>query len=260
MLRPSFRRSLLLISTLLFPTFCIAFEPYDLIEGLLPKDKFPRVLNSTDIELNPNDPEPLFTPDGDFNNDGVLDMAISGISGLPGTKPTYFLLVGTQLQNPVRYQKLFFQEYAAPVFLHKPGTTGEKDPGDQAFSITPCSHCSDGTDFYWDPNKQTFKQTAWVKRVRHFQNVQRRPDEEPVPPELVDKALKIAGELTDVKVFVAGIKKAGKQLGTRVRAVDLEKQQVAVSIFEKKKQKEILYDEITVDAENGTVVKRGRSR
>jgi hypothetical protein len=226
-----------------------------MIEALLSKDKFPRVLNSTDIELNPNDPEPLFTPDGDFNKDGIDDMAISGLLGLPGTKPTYFLLVGTQLQNPVRYEKFFYKEYDRPVFLHKPGTTGDEDPGDQAFSITPCSHCSDGFDFYWNPKKKAFDQTAWIKRVRHFQQMTHRPDEESISPEMLDKALKVAGELTDVKVFVAGLKKAEKTLVTKARP-NKYPSQVVLSIFEKKKAKEILYDEITVDVEAGGVVKR----
>lgn len=258
----NFAQVLLLTLAPLYSTaFLHGFEPYNLIEALIAKDSLPRVLNSTDIDLNPNDPQPLFSPMGDFNGDGIPDMAISGIYGLP-QKNRYFLLVGTQHSNPVRYQKLFFAEYDKPIFLHKPGTTGEKDPGDQAFAVTFCSGCTDGLDFTWDSEKKSFNQTSWEKRFRRFESLPRIPENEEVPPETVDKALQIVGDLTDVKVFVAGIKKAKKQLGTRVMRTGTPEQrtdsQVTVQIFERKKKGETLYDELIVDVVGGKILKRKR--
>lgn len=256
-------RPLVLVFALLaldVPSVIHALDPYDLIESLMPKDTLPRVLNSDDIELQPNDPQPLFSPTGDFNNDGTQDMAIAGIYGLPSGN-RYFLLIGTEFINPVRYEKLFFREYAHPVFLHKPGTTGERDPGDQAFSITPCSQCSDGLDYYWNKKKKTFEAREWLKRVRRYTQVPHIPEADLVPPETVDKALQIVGELPDVKVFVAGLKKAGKQLGTRVRPAEITGEapsQVVVTIFEKKNKDDKIYDALTVDVEQGRVVKRRR--
>lgn len=240
-----------------------AFETYDLIEALLPHEKLPRVLNSIDIDLNPNDPQPMFSPMGDFNADGIPDMAIVGTYG-PLKKNITFLLVGTQFQNPIRYQQLFFKEYPQPVFLHKPGTTGEKDPGDQAFSITSCSQCTDGIDFYWDNKKQTFELRPWEKRFRRYQNVPHMPELDLVAPEIVDKALQLVGNLTDVKIFVAGLKKAKKHLGTRVKPSGIRgvvpETQVIVEIFEKKKDRKKVYDEVTVDVETGMVIERKTQR
>ncbi len=233
-----------------------------MIDALVAKTNLPRVLNSTDININPNDPQPLFTPAGDFNKDGIPDMAISGIYGLP-SKNQYFLLVGTQFQNPVRSEALFFREYSQPVFLHKPGTTGDKDPGDQAFAITACSNCSDGFDFFWDPKQKTFNQVPWVKRVRHYQEIKPASPSDAVPPEVVDQALQIVGELPDIRIFVAGLQKTGKQLGTRVKQAKLPEAEatvVVVEVFEKKKKGENLYDALTVDVKEKKVVKRGKSK
>ncbi len=231
----------------------------------------PRLLNSTDIDLQPNDPQPLFSPIGDFNNDGIPDMAISGIYELPSSKNRYFLLVGTQFEKPLRYERMYFKEFDKPVFLHKPGTTGEKDSGDQCFSVTFCAECTDGIDFYWSPKTHSFDERPWEKRFRRYTHVSYMPAEREVPDEMVDRALKVVGNLDDVKIFVAGLKKSGKKLGTRVRAVSNEAepadpnapiQTVTVEIFEKKKDAEKLYDEVTVDVTKDVVVSRktkGRS-
>ncbi|MCG3203354.1 MAG: hypothetical protein KCHDKBKB_00010 [Elusimicrobia bacterium] len=240
-----------------------AFEAYDLIDAVLSKEKQPRILNSADIELKPQDPQPLFSPSGDFNGDGLMDMAIAGIYGFP-KKEAYFLLVGTQLQNPVRYKTLFFKEYSKPIFIHKPGTTGVKDPGNQAFSTTPCSDCTDGTDYHWNKERESFDLRPWESRMREYKNLPHIPELDMVSPETVDKALQIVGNLTDVKLFIAGLKKSKRDLGTRVKPAGLKSTtpatQVRVQIFEKKKGGEKLYDEILVDVESGKVLSRKSQR
>lgn len=235
-------------------------DSYSLIGELLSKDQLPRILNSDDIQLNPHDPQPLFAPNGDFNGDGIDDMAISGIYTLPSGPMKYFLLVATQYENPVRYEKFLFKEFPKPVFIHKPKTTGERDPGNQAFSVTFCSNCNDGFDLYWDAPNNSFHFQPWEKRVRRYQQLPHAPELDLISPETVDQALKIVGRLKDVEAFVAGLKKKGGALGSRVnrlRPTD-PLSVVEVSIFEKGKKREVIYDAITVDVEKETVLDRRR--
>src|SRR5206468_3292 len=107
-----------------------------------------RVLNTLDIPgWNSSNPAPLFSPVADFTGDGEPDIAISGIFDLPKNKNRYFLLVATRSKSPTPFTQLFYKEVPVPVFIHKPGTTGEADPGDQAFSISFCWECDKGEDF-----------------------------------------------------------------------------------------------------------------
>lgn len=140
------RFGMMVIAAFFFVTvFGWAMEPHDVLMDLLPSDPIPRVMNTEDVpDLSPTDPQPLFTPEGDFNKDGAREMAISGIYELPGKGPRYFLLVAAEKKGDLHYEQLFFREYPKPVFIHPPGTTGEADPGDQAFSISFCSHCEEG--------------------------------------------------------------------------------------------------------------------
>lgn len=254
-----FSAVLLLLAFLLpAPLAAEPFDPYALIEAYAANDKHPRVLNSDDIKINPTDPQPLFTPDGDFNGDGIQDMAIAGIYDLPTDKKKYFLLVGTQWKAPIRYERWYFQEYDHPVFLHKAGTTGEGDPGNQAFSATDCAGCTSGVDFVWNKKKNAFDQKPWAKRIRRYEAVAVRPASQPVPDEVVDHALQVVGALKDVQFFVAGLKKKKGQLGTRVESTwDAPvEERVKVLVFEKKEKTEKMYDVFTVDLKTDTILKR----
>jgi hypothetical protein len=244
---------------LLLPWPARAVDPNDVLESLLPNERLARVLNSDDITLNPNDPEPLFTPVGDFNRDGSDDIAISGIDALENGHARYFLLVAAGHTNPVHYDKLFYGEFPTPVFLHRPGTTGEYDPGKQAFSITACASCSDGEDFFWDAKKKRFERRSWEKRRRRYEVIQHRPEAVPDAPQ-TETALKIIGALPDVVGYVQDLKKHNRVLGTSAdiehrRAPDI----IDVEVYEKRGSKKIIYDTFTVNVASQTIVKRGRN-
>ena len=144
----------------------------------------PRVLNSDDIILNPNDPEPLFEPTGDFNKDGTDDIAISGIYVLEKGPNRYFLLVAAVHADPVRYDKLFYAEFDKPVFLHQPGTTGESSiQGTPSFFHDICgSSCTDGQDLCGIRRRRHLEQKEWEQRRREYRMIiQHRPDRTPDP-------------------------------------------------------------------------------
>jgi hypothetical protein len=218
----------------------------------------PRLLNSQDIALKPNDPQPVFAPEGDFDHDGSTDIAISGVYTLKEGPGRYFLLVATD-KGVGRYKPLFLSDYDRPVFLHQPGTTGGADPGDQAFSMTFCADCSDGRDFYWDKRAKNFRQEPWKDKTERQQKMVTVAAVD-VPAEQADKALQVVGKIPDVVAFTEGIKKAGKAFGVRVEYTDPSNQTapLRVRIYEKKGKGEKLYDAIDVDVEKMTVVKRRR--
>jgi uncharacterized protein YggU (UPF0235/DUF167 family) len=81
-----------------------------------------------------------------------------------------------------------------------------------------------------------------------------------VPPEIIDKALKIISPLKDVQIFIAEVKKSSGTLAVRIEEEPLEgKNNYAVKILEKKEGKEILYDVLTVDIKKGKVVRRQKT-
>ncbi|MCB4757072.1 MAG: hypothetical protein LHV69_08630 [Elusimicrobia bacterium] len=258
MMRHVFMKILSGSALLLFPFAAWAVDPHAVLEALLPQEKIPRVLNSEDIpELRPNDPQPLFTPEGDFNRDGVSDIAIAGVYELPGPGPKFFLLVATERKDPVRYEKLYVQAYGRPVFLHRPGTTGEADPGDQAFSISFCRDCQEGQDFYWNKRKRQFDIRPWSPKVKRFQKAVEVPGRI-VPPEVVDKAIQIVSQLKDVQKFTSDVKARGGALAVRVDYADKSEKtnRTVVTLSEKREGKEYLYDNVVVDIARGKVVKR----
>ncbi len=238
----------------------LAVDSTDVLQSLLPTARLPRVLNSDDIVLNPNDPEPLFEPTGDFNKDGIDDIAISGIYVLEKGPNRYFLLVAAVHSDPVRYDKLFYGEFDKPVFLHQPGTTGEFDPGTQAFSMTSCSSCTDGHDFVWNPKKKILEQKGWEQRRREYRMIQRRPDRTP-DPDKTDLALKIVGSLPDVVTYVDKLNKRKGVLGTSARFPEpplRDADHVEIDVYEKKGNKKVIYDTFDVSVSSKTVVKRGK--
>jgi hypothetical protein len=250
-----------LIAGLLVPSSGAALDPHDVIDSLLPKHQLPRVLNSDDIVLNPTDPQPLFAPVADFTKDGQPDLAISGIYNLPSGKKRYFLLAAAGYSQPIRYEQLFFEEYEQPVFLHRPGTTGDNDPGTQSFAITFCSACSEGEDFFWNAKRQRFERARWVKRQRHYQPLTRQPAVEPDAAK-ADVALQVVGKLTDVVGYVAALKKRNATLGTTALASKLEPANpdlVDIEIYEKRGEDRLVYDRFSVNVASKTVVKRGRN-
>jgi hypothetical protein len=199
----------------------------------------------------------LFSPEGDFNKDGQPDVAFSGIYDIPANKNKYFLLIASVFKNPVRSELLFLKNYDSPVFIHQPGTTGEGDPGDQAFSISFCWECDRGEDFYWDKQKKKFETRSWTTHVKHSQKMVK--EEAPsLPDDVIDKSLKLAGLLPDVQNFVTELKKKKSELGSRV---DWDKggeksHKTVVTIFEKKEGKEIVYDQIYIDLKKNRIFKR----
>ena len=248
---------LLSLCLVLFPPILYGIEPNNVLDLLLDHEKLPRVLNSDDIpSLRPEDPQPLFAPQGDFNKDGQDDIAISGLYDLPDGGPRYFLLVATELKDPHRYQKLYFIEVKEPVYIHAPGTTGQGDPGDQAFSISFCANCGEGQDFYWNKGTRRFDLRPWtikIKRIKKSIGLAR-----PIPPEDIDKAIQIVSELPDIQQFTSEVKKRGGALGVRVNVPETRspKNRLQVNIYEKSPEKEILYDSILVDVKKMKALKR----
>ena len=234
----------------------LTVDPYQVLDRAGDRDHLPRVLSTDDTGVSSVVPEDLLPVEGDFDGDGRADLAISGVYTLPKKTGAYFLLVVGHAEA-AKPDVLYAQDSATPFYLHPPGTTGEGDPGDQAFSVTTCVECSTGTDFKWDARRHAFRQTAWTAgRITHVAPV-------PVAPETVsdataDKALRIAGGLPDVTAYVAGLKKEKRTLGTRVEPVRGQDSQARVLIFEKTTRGDKLYDAIVVDVSSGTVVTRNR--
>lgn len=256
----------------IFAVFCVllltvpasrlsaAIDVDGLIESQVPAEKSPRALNSEDIpDINPNDPQPLLTPTGDFDQDGVEDVAVAGIFNLPTDKNRYFLLVGTLLTDPIRYETIFFKEYTRPVFLHKPGTTGEGDPGDQVFSASHCMNCETGEDFYWKMDRLELISTPWTAKNRSTQVKIIEPGED-VPEEDAELALKIVSALPDVQHFTSKLRKQGGALGVQIQSVEIHRKKkiYSVRLYEKKETGDRNYDVIFVELHKAAVVKRSK--
>lgn len=246
----------------LFPNL-LADHIYDYIDALCRKDLHPRQLNTLDLpQYYPGaQPQPLIVPQGDFNGDGIPDLAITGIFDLPISSHSYFLLVATLDKTTSRPKTLFFDTYLAPPLLFERGTTGEGDPKDQAFSLSFCTGCAQGWDLYWNNSHQNFDLRPWtVKQIRHTSVVSVQGEN--VPQSDVDHALKIVGKLPDVIAFVAGLNKNGRTLGTRVESAPFAtgSRQCRVLLFEKRKNKELMYDVIDVDLTGGNVIRRERRK
>jgi len=235
-----------------------ALRPYGVIDALLPQDNHPRVLNTDDLsQLDIHTPLPLLSPVGDFNHDGVEDIAISGVFDLvPEGELKYFLLVGTRFKNPTKFKELYYQKYDGPVFLHIPGTTGPDDPKNQAFSISFCINCTRGFDFFWDKKSSSFLKKRWEDRPKVTASPK---EEEPqVPEDEVEKALKIVSPLKDVDEFISELKKRKGQLVVKINPT-LKKpkpHQYLVKIAEKKEAELILFDQILVDTRRMKVIQR----
>ena len=240
-----------------FISVAYAIEPYQALEGVLSKENLPRLLNTVDLKyLDTSDPEPIYFPIHDFNQDGFQDIAISGIYDLPKGTSRYFLLVAGSTEKPQKFKTLFFKEYGNPVLIHKRGTTGAGDPGDQAFSISFCVRCEKGKDFYWNKQTKKFILKPWTNQKLRIP-LPSPPKEVQVPDDIVDKVFKVVGQLKDVQVYIQAVKKKGSQLGTRVTFHEKKKKNIYwVKIFEKKEGKEIPYDRILVDVKKMKVIKR----
>ena len=241
------------------PLQAAALDPYEVIDNLVPKAQLPRVLNTEDVpDLGIIDPSPLQPTSGDFDVDGIEDIAIAGIYGLPkGAR--YFLVVGTLLKEPVRYKALYFQTYDSPVFIHRPGTTGEGDPRNQAFSISFCFDCSNGYDFFWQSKKREFTIVKW-KAARRQEPMSKSTPIPDVPDEIVDQALRIVGKLKDVQSFTAQGKKRGSQISVRARYEPSNQGLVWVTILDRRDRKETTYDEILVDVGRKAIIRRTKRR
>jgi len=252
-------QSLILYSFLTLLPLLNADHIYDYMDALCKKDLHPRQLNTLDLpQYYPGaQPQPLIVPRGDFNRDGNPDLAISGIFDLSISSYSYFLLVATLDKSTSRPKSLFFETYAKPPLLFELGTTGEGDPKDQAFSLSFCTGCAQGWDFYWNEPHRNFDLRPWtVKQIRHTSLVSIQG--QVVPQADVDQALQIVGKLPDVIAFVAGLKKSGRTLGTRVEPVPQKEgqKQYRVLLYEKRKGKEIRYDIIDVDLNREAIIKR----
>lgn len=236
-----------------------AFDVNDALDGILGRKKLPRPLNTEDIpDLRPTDPQPLFTPQGDFTGDGIPDGAISGLYQFPGESKKYFLLVATQDKNTGRYGKIFYEEYSSAVFLHRPGTTGEGDPGDQAFSASLCQNCPEGHDFYWNKKRRLFELKSWKEHV--VRKTVPVTTQEPEPPqEVIDLLLQIAGQEKDVRDFVAKMKKQKKTFGVRARNYDAGKNTGEVWIYDKSGKTEKLFEAMTIDLNSKRVLSRRKA-
>ena len=236
-------------------TVAAAADPYLILERLLDRERIPRLLSTVDFGLSSVQPEQLEPVEGDFNGDRKKDMAIAGVYTLPGKNKAgeYFLLVVSDAEGK-QPEKAQLRESRTPFYLHKPGTTGASDPGDQAFSFSPCINCSTGTDVRWNPDKRMFTDTAWLPGARI-----------PVPmktatavdPKVADAALRIAGRLSDVHTFVESVARRGGDLVTRVDPIEGKPStRVIVKIFERTVVGEELYDSIEVDTKAKRVVGR----
>jgi hypothetical protein len=155
---------------------------------------------------------------------------------------------------------MFYEERDEPLFLHTPGSTGEGDPGDQAFSFTLCANCDQGWDAYWIKSSRRFDLRPWQEKTKRVQKLVEVPSIS-VATQTVDAALQIVGKLPDVRGYTDGMKKKKKEFGVRVEAIDdAAPTTVRVRIYGKSKGKEDLYDAIVVDTVAGTIVKRQRDK
>jgi hypothetical protein len=231
-----------------------AVDPQTALDETLKRALLPRPLNAADAGLPGDDLQPLLSPAGDFNLDGHPDVAVAGVYDLSPSATKYFLLIATRFDNPVRYQKLFYEESARPVFLHKAGTTGAGDLGHQAFSLSNCMKCSDGYDVQWNPDGKKFKFVKWAP-TRTAEQISAAP---PVRNEKADKALRVVGALPDVNAFVKELEERKGSLGTRVDP-GANKKEVRVTVFEQAGEAEKVYDVFTVDVDAGTVTHRERT-
>ena len=234
-------------------------DPHDAITELLPNRPLARVLSSLDVpELNPNDPQPLFAPKGDFNRDKNEDIAISGIDPLSDSKTPYFLLIAT-IKKPGRFSKLYYREFARPVFVHKAGTTGQGDPGTQAFSLTLCSNCNEGWDVIWDTREMKFVESQWKEKTTRIQKIVTE-DVPQVSSNTVDRALQIVGQLPDIQEFVAKMKKQSRAFSVRVERIEPEQEdRVRILIYEKSSPKNDLYEVMTLDINSGRITRRQKN-
>ena len=237
-------------------------DPYPYIDALAPSHKHPRVLTTEDLPaMSTASLRPLVAPQGDFNADGLADLAISGVYGLPDGGPRYFLLVATRRTDPIRFEALLFEESDAPHILHRAGTTGPADPGDQAFSVSSCWDCEKGFDLTWNARKRAFDRKPWkAGEIRGTRTVT-VPGAPDLPEDLVDRALKIVGTLPDVQAFVAEVKDRGTELVTRARAAKPGSTDKAiVEILERTSEGEAVYDRISVDLRKERVIRRERKK
>ena len=233
------------------------WDPYAILESVLTKEEFPRLLNTIDIEnLGSNDPAPLINPVGDFNHDGAEDMAISGLFELRQNEYRYFLLIATPAKEKFKFKKIFYREFPKPVFIHLAGTTGDLDPGNQEFSISFCENCSQGFDLYWDKRKKYFRQQSWAGHSNRFKKTNYKLQEK-LPQSVVEKALRIVGRLPHVNEYVNELNKRNGELGIRVSSFKKIKKNKKywVAVFEKKGEEEILFDNILVHLKKDKAVK-----
>ncbi len=234
-----------------------AIDPYDAISWLLPQENHPRVLNTDDLAvMNIQTPFALLSPVGDFNKDRKEEIAISGIYDLlqEGDKK-YFLLVAGPAKKAREYQMLHWELSRTPIFIHLPGTTGQGDPNDQAFSTSFCIGCDQGFDFYWDNKMGNFIKKAWSHRLRKETP---GPLPEEVSTEDADKALKIAGQNKEVAKFIQEVQNREGQLKVQIwpEKKGKENGRFWVKVIEIQNEKESASEKILVDNKRNRIVKR----
>jgi len=237
-----------------------AVDPYEILEKVGDRPHLPRLLSTEDAGMSSFAPEALQPIAGDFDKDGKPDLAITGVYNLPARGGAYFLLVAGDVESRLSVV-LFAQDARTPFYLHKPGTTGEGDPGDQAFAVTTCVNCSSGTDFRWNPKAERFQRSPWrAGRITRHTVVPVAPRADANVSEAdADKALQIVGRLKDVQDYVSELKAGGGKLGTRVEPVKGAKDRVRVVVFEKRENGEKIYDAIEVELAGEKVVRRKRT-
>jgi hypothetical protein len=232
-------------------------EEYMLIERFADRARLPRLLTTDDLGIAQTVPTEIPSLFGDLDGDGRVDLALSGVYNLPNGPLRYFMLVASDIRG--RPRLLFQQDGTRPFFLHAPGSTGNGDPGDQAFSVSSCVNCGTGTDFRWDPRAHRFRQIPWAADrlvTRRAEGPEAPPSVPNLPEEAVDKALRIAGALPDVRAYVAGLNKNGRKLGTRVEPVKGSTETVRVLVFEKAAGGEKMFEAIEIDLPSGRVLGR----
>jgi hypothetical protein len=248
--------ALFLVLTPFINIYAKDIDPYVFIEKFVERSNQPRLLNSEDLKIRATDPQPLIYPTGDFDKDGRLDMAISGIFDTPPDQEKYFLLVVGNIRQS-QAELIEYKEYPKPVILHTAGTTGEQDPGDQAFSVTFCMGCSEGYDFYWKTDQANLISVPWKARVKKVTPISVKK-ESPVDPKIADEALKIAGALPEVQEFVGRLKAEKKELGTRVEPAKSDKNIVQVVIFERQAGGEKIFQRYVINVASQKVLSKSQ--